>query len=92
MKHKEPPRLTPDPTPETKAIFDLRHTKACSIGYFREEMEKMERSRNKALAELAELKEAPTKPKPKPKAQDILYIVEPIVDIDNNTANEEEAP
>jgi len=62
MRHKEPPRIDPEPTPETKAIFDLRHTKACSINYFREEMEKMERSRNKALADLAALK-VPSKPK-----------------------------
>jgi len=43
MKHKTPPRIELPATPRTQAAFDLRHTKSCSIGYFKEVMEAMER-------------------------------------------------
>jgi len=43
MKHKTQPRIELPATPRTQAAFDLRHTKSCSIGYFKEVMEAMER-------------------------------------------------
>ena len=52
------------PTPETNAAFDLRHTKTCTIAHFRQVMEKMERERDKALADLEE-ERANLKAKPK---------------------------
>ena len=54
MKHKTPPRIELPATPRTQAAFDLRHTKTCSIGYFKEVMEAMERdliAAQKALEE-----------------------------------------
>jgi hypothetical protein len=43
MKHKTPPRIELTATPRTQAAFDLRHTKTCSIRFFKEVMEAMER-------------------------------------------------
>jgi hypothetical protein len=43
MKHKIPPRIELPPTPRTNAAFDLMHTKHCSIKWFREVMESLER-------------------------------------------------
>jgi hypothetical protein len=59
MKHKTPPRIELPATPRTDAAFALRHTKTCSIRYFREVMEAMERD---LIAAQAALKDA-TQPK-----------------------------
>jgi hypothetical protein len=66
MKHKTPPRIELPATPRTDAAFDLRHTKTCSIRYFREVMEAMERD---LIAAQAALKDA-TQPKAKVVAKD----------------------
>ena len=54
MKHKQPPRIELPPTPRTKEAFDFRHTKHCSIGYFREVMEGIERDLIAAQQALAD--------------------------------------
>jgi hypothetical protein len=56
MKHKTPPKIELPPTPRTQAAFDLRHTKTCSIGYFKEVMEAMERDLIAAEQALDELR------------------------------------
>lgn len=43
MKHKEQPRVELPPTPRTNAAFDLRHHKTCTIAWFRQVLEEMER-------------------------------------------------
>lgn len=43
MKHKTPPRVELPPTPRTNAAFDLRHNKTCTITWFRQVLEEMER-------------------------------------------------
>ncbi len=69
MKPQEEPREPLAPTPETDAAFDLRHTKTCTIAHFRQVMEKMERERDKALADLEEER---SKPKAKPKRELVI--------------------
>jgi len=69
MKPKEAPRVILAPTPETDAAFDLRHTKNCTITHFRHVMEKLERERDKALADLEEER---AKPKAKPKRELVI--------------------
>ena len=54
MKHKIPPRVELPATPRTKEAFDLMHTKHCSIKWFREVMEGIERdliAANQALTD-----------------------------------------
>jgi hypothetical protein len=79
MKPKEEPREPLAPTPETDAAFDIRHTKTCTIAHFRQVMEKMERERDKALADLAAV--APPATKAKPKVRDIPCVLHPTIDI-----------
>jgi hypothetical protein len=43
MKHKTPPRVELPPTPRTNAAFDLRHNQTCTITWFRQVLEEMER-------------------------------------------------
>ena len=43
MKHKTPPKVELPPTPRTNAAFDLRHNKTCTITWFRQVLEEMER-------------------------------------------------
>lgn len=69
MRPKEEPRVILAPTPETDAALDIRHTKTCSIAHFRQVMEKLERERDKALADLEEER---SKPKAKPKRELII--------------------
>ena len=69
MRPKEEPRAILAPTPETDAAFDLRHTKTCTIAHFRQVMEKMERERDKALADLEDER---NKPKAKPKRELVI--------------------
>ena len=59
MKHKTPPRVELPPTPRTNAAFDLRHNQTCTITWFRQVLEEMERDLIAAQAAL----EATTKGK-----------------------------
>ena len=43
MKHKTPPRVELPPTPRTNAAFDMRHNKTCTVTWFRQVLEEMER-------------------------------------------------
>ena len=52
MKHKTPPRVELPPTPRTNAAFDLRHNKTCTITWFRQVLEEMERDLIAAQAAL----------------------------------------
>ena len=58
MKHKTPPRVELPPTPRTNAAFDLRHNQTCTITWFRQVLEEMERELIAAQAAL----EAANKP------------------------------
>ena len=58
MKHKTPPRVELPPTPRTNAAFDLRHNQTCTITWFRQVLEEMERDLIAAQAAL----EAANKP------------------------------
>jgi len=59
MKHKEQPRVELPPTPRTNAAFDLRHNQTCTITWFRQVLEEMERELIAAQAAL----ETANKPK-----------------------------
>jgi hypothetical protein len=52
MKHKEQPRVELPATPRTNAAFDLRHNKTCTITWFRQVLEEMERELIAAQAAL----------------------------------------
>lgn len=52
MKHKTPPKVELPPTPRTNAAFDLRHNKTCTITWFRQVLEEMERDLIAAQAAL----------------------------------------
>lgn len=43
MKHVTPPKVELPPTPRTNAAFDLRHNQTCTITWFRQVLEEMER-------------------------------------------------
>ena len=58
MKHKTPPKVELPPTPRTNAAFDLRHNQTCTITWFRQVLEEMERDLIAAQAAL----EAANKP------------------------------
>ena len=58
MKHKTPPKVELPPTPRTNAAFDMRHNKTCTITWFRQVLEEMERDLIAAQAAL----EAANKP------------------------------
>lgn len=59
MKHKTPLKVELPATPRTNAAFDLRHNKTCTITWFRQVMEEMERDLIAAQAAL----ETANKPK-----------------------------
>jgi hypothetical protein len=63
MKHKEQPRVELPPTPRTNAAFDLRHNQTCTITWFRQVLEEMERELIAAQAAL-ENANKPTVAKP----------------------------
>ena len=52
MKHKTPPKVELPPTPRTNAAFDLRHNQTCTITWFRQVLEEMERDLIAAQAAL----------------------------------------
>jgi hypothetical protein len=83
MKPKEEPRVILAPTPETDAAFDIRHTKTCTIAHFRQVMEKMERERDKALADLEEER---SKPKAKPKRELVIEQIGETVVVEKEVA------
>lgn len=61
MKHKTPPRVELPPTPRTNAAFDLRHNKTCTITWFRQVLEEMERELIAAQAALEATKQTVSK-------------------------------
>jgi hypothetical protein len=70
MKHKTPPRIELPATPRTQAAFDLRHTKTCSIGYFKNVMEEMERDLIAAQQALQNATKGATQKADQPTAED----------------------
>ncbi len=61
MKHKTPPRVELPPTPRTNAAFDLRHNQTCTITWFRQVLEEMERDLIAAQAALEGTKQTAAK-------------------------------
>ena len=61
MKHKTPPKVELPPTPRTNAAFDLRHNKTCTITWFRQVLEEMERDLIAAQAALEATKQTAAK-------------------------------
>jgi hypothetical protein len=62
MKHKTPPRVELPPTPRTNAAFDLRHNQTCTITWFRQVLEEMERELIAAQSALEVANKPPTTP------------------------------
>lgn len=61
MKHKTPPKVELPPTPRTNAAFDLRHNQTCTITWFRQVLEEMERDLIAAQAALEATKQTVAK-------------------------------